>query len=70
MDKRNKKNYAIPRINGDNTSERKWALLSYKGDEWHWLALDKTMQAHTVTATNYFEAVKILLIETTDDTTE
>lgn len=66
MDKQHGKNYAIPRTNGDNTRELKWVLHNIKDDQWHWVALDKSMEAHIVTATNIYEAVEALQMELTD----
>ena len=66
MDKQNGKNYAIPRANGDKASEQRWVLLNVKEDKWHWVALNKSMEAYIVTATNISEAVEALQKELTD----
>lgn len=70
MDKQNGKNYAIPRVNGDNNIDQRWVLLTKKDDQWHWVALDKSMETHIVTATDIYEAVEALKMELTDKSSD
>ena len=66
MTKEVEKNYIIPRIDGENTDKRKWALLKHSEDKWHWVVLDRTMEAHIVTAANFADAVEALMMELID----
>ena len=63
MSKQNGKNYAIPRADRDNTRERNWVLLTKKDDQWHWVALNITMQTRIFTAANFLEAFEALKME-------
>jgi len=70
MHKQNGKNYAMPRTNGHNPPERRWALLTKKDNQWHWVALDITKEARIVTAADFIEAFEAVNMEPTDQSSD